>query len=90
MNIILVHGILGFRRKFSLEYFRSVAEHLREKGLRVLAPALDPTQGIILRGNQLPDQINQAMANHDLDPTQKSHIIFPKQPQYSFCFIGIS
>jgi triacylglycerol lipase len=75
MNIILVHGILGFRSKFGLEYFRGVAEHLREKGFRVLAPILDPTQGIIFRGNQLRDQINQAMTNHDLDPTQKSHII---------------
>jgi len=75
MNIILVHGILGFRSKFGLEYFRGVAEHLREKGFRVLAPTLDPTQGIIFRANQLRDQINQAMANRDLDPAQKSHII---------------
>src|ERR1700761_8304002 len=75
MNIILVHGILGFRSKFGLEYFRGIAEHLRTKGLRVLAPALDPTRGIIFRGNQLRDQINQAMANGALDPAQKSHII---------------
>ena len=75
MNIILVHGILGFRSKFGLEYFRGVAEHLREKGFRVLAPTLDPTQGIIFRANQLRDQINQAMANRDLDPAQKSHSI---------------
>jgi triacylglycerol lipase len=75
MNIILVHGILGFRSKFGLEYFRGVAEHLRAKGLKVIAPVLDPTRGIIFRGTQLRDQINQAMANGDLDPTQKSHII---------------
>jgi triacylglycerol lipase len=75
MNIILVHGILGFRSKFGLDYFRGVAEHLRAKGLRVLAPTLDPTRGIIFRGNQLRDQINLAMANGDLDPAQKSHII---------------
>jgi hypothetical protein len=28
MNIVLVHGILGFREKFGIEYFRGVAEHL--------------------------------------------------------------
>jgi hypothetical protein len=49
MNIILVHGILGFRSKFGLEYFRGVAQHLREKGFRVLAPTLDLTQGIFFR-----------------------------------------
>jgi hypothetical protein len=26
MNIVLVHGILGFREKFGIEYFRSIAE----------------------------------------------------------------
>jgi triacylglycerol lipase len=75
MNIILVHGILGFRSKFGLEYFRDVAKHLRARGLKVLAPTLDPTRGIIFRGNQLRDQIKQAMATGDLDPAQKSHII---------------
>jgi triacylglycerol lipase len=75
MNIVLVHGILGFREKFGIEYFRNVAEHLREKGLKVIAPILDPTRGIEFRGDQLRDQINQAWAKGDLDPTQKTHII---------------
>ena len=30
MNIDLVHGILGFRVKFEIEYFRGGAEHLQE------------------------------------------------------------
>jgi triacylglycerol lipase len=75
MNIVLVHGILGFREKFGIEYFRNVAEHLREKGFKVIAPILDPTQGIEYRGGQLRDQINAAFAKGCLDPLQKTHII---------------
>ena len=75
MNIILVHGILGFREKFGIEYFRNVAEHIREKGFKVIAPVLDPTQGIEFRSGQLRDQINAAFANGSIDPAQKTHII---------------
>ena len=75
MNIVLVHGILGFREKLGIEYFRNVAEHFREKGLKVIAPVLEPTQGIEYRGAQLRDQINAAFANGRLDPSQKTHII---------------
>jgi hypothetical protein len=62
MNIVLVHGILGFREKFGIEYFRNVAEHFREKGFKVIAPILDPTQGVDYRGGKLRDQINAALA----------------------------
>jgi dienelactone hydrolase len=58
MNLVLVHGILGFRKKFGVEYFRGVAEHFRAQGFAVLVPELDPTRGIEFRGNQLGDQIN--------------------------------
>jgi triacylglycerol lipase len=75
MNIVLVHGILGFRVKFGFEYFRGVAEHFREKGLKVLAPTLDPTQGTEYRGCQLRDQINAAFGTGTLDPASKTHII---------------
>src|SRR5580704_1011547 len=75
MNIVLVHGILGFREKFGIEYFRNIAEHFREKGLKVIAPVLDPTQGIEYRGAQLRDQINAALSNGLIDPSQKTHII---------------
>lgn len=75
MNIVLVHGILGFREKFGIEYFRNVVEHFREKGFKVIAPILDPTQGIDYRGGQLRDQINAALANGCIDPSQKTHII---------------
>jgi triacylglycerol lipase len=75
MNIVLVHGILGFRVKFGIEYFRSVAEHFREKGLKVFPPILDPTKGIEYRGGQLRDQINAAFGNGTLDPASRTHII---------------
>ena len=75
MNIILVHGILGFSRKFGIDYFRGLPEHFREKGLTVFVPALDPTQGIEFRGGQLRDQIQAAFNAGELAPDQKTHII---------------
>lgn len=75
MNLILVHGILGFREKFGVEYFRGVAEHFRVQGFAVLVPQLDPTRGIEFRGNQLGDQINNGFDSGLLDRTQKTHII---------------
>ena len=58
MNIVLVHGIFGFREKFGLEYFHAVAEHFRVQGFNVLVTELDPTRGIEFRGHQLGDHIN--------------------------------
>jgi triacylglycerol lipase len=75
MNIVLVHGFMGFREKFGIEYFRHVAEHFTEKGHRVIAPVLDRTRGIEYRGGQLRDQVNAAFANGSIDPKQKTHII---------------
>ena len=75
MNIVLVHGILGFRQKFGVEYFRGVAEHFRSQGFAVLVPELDPTRGIEFRGDQLCDQINDSFERGLLDRTQKTHII---------------
>ena len=75
MNIILVHGILGFRKILGFEYFRGVAEHFREKGLKVFVPVLDPTQSVAYRGGQLRDQINGAFGSGTLDPAAKTHVI---------------
>jgi len=75
MNLVLVHGILGFRQKFGVEYFRGVAEHFRAQGFAVLVPELDPTRGIEFRGNQLGDQINNGFNSGLLDRTQKTHIV---------------
>jgi triacylglycerol lipase len=75
MNIVLVHGILGFRKRFGIEYFRGVAEHFRTKGFAVLVPELDPTQGIEFRGDQLCDQINSGFKSGSILSGQKTHII---------------
>jgi triacylglycerol lipase len=74
VNIVLVHGVLGFRERFGVEYFRGVAEHFRAKGLSVLVPELDPTQGIEFRGNQLCDQLNAGFTNGSLQAQEKTHI----------------
>lgn len=75
MNIVLVHGILGFRRELGVEYFRNVAEHFRAQGLAVLVPALDPTRGVEFRGTQLGEQINAGFINGAIDRNQQTHII---------------
>ena len=75
MNIVLVHGILGFRRRLGVEYFRDVAEHFRVQGHAVLVPELDPTRGVEFRGTQLGDQINAGFLSGAIDRNQKTHII---------------
>src|SRR5215469_3517907 len=75
MNIILVHGILGFAKRFGMDYFRDLPGRYREQGLRVLVPELDPTEGVEFRGAQLRDQIQAAVAAGMIDTTQKTHII---------------
>jgi triacylglycerol lipase len=73
MNIVLVHGILGFSKVAGIEYFRGVAELFRD--CRVIAPQLDPTRGVEFRGTQLRDQIAAAFTAGVLDSTRKTHII---------------
>jgi triacylglycerol lipase len=82
MNIVLVHGILGFRNLIELgpigliPYFRDVAKHFRAQGHRVLEVELDKTAGVPVRARQLGEQIAKALgADGSLDPTQKTHII---------------
>jgi triacylglycerol lipase len=82
MNIILCHGILGFSKIRIAEigvvnYFRGVKAHFEGKGHRVIAPAVDPTQGVEFRGPQLREQIEKAFtgSNPALDASQKTHII---------------
>jgi triacylglycerol lipase len=75
MNIILVHGILGFAKRFGIDYFRSLPQHFRESGLRVFVPELDPTEGVEFRGTQLRDQIQAAFHAGTLDAGEKTHIV---------------
>lgn len=75
MNIILAHGILGFRQHLGIRYFNRVEEHLKGRPLRVLATEVDPVRGIATRGAQLQRQILDAFKNGALDGLQKTHII---------------
>lgn len=75
MNIILVHGILGFASRFGMDYFRGLPARYREQGLRVFVPELNPTEGVEFRGNQLRDQMQAAAAAGVIDASQKTHII---------------
>lgn len=82
MNIVLVHGVLGFRNLVELgpigviPYFRDVAEHFEAQGHRVLTVELDKTAGVERRADQLGEQIASALRpGGSLDPTQRTHLI---------------
>lgn len=75
MNIVLVHGILGFREKFGVEYFNGVQEHLQSPGRNVLVPRLEATGPIRKRGEQLRGLIWKAFSDGTLDPAARTHII---------------
>jgi triacylglycerol lipase len=82
MNIVLAHGILGFKRIpiLNLEYFNGVKAHLEDKfNARVLVTKVDPVAGIEKHGDQLYEQITAALrqtgAASTLDPSKKVHII---------------
>ncbi|MGO9304081.1 MAG: esterase/lipase family protein [Candidatus Korobacteraceae bacterium] len=75
MNIILAHGILGFKERFGIEYFNGVAEHLRGIPAKVFVPEVSPTGGIDQRGEELRSKIINAFNDGTLDPNEKAHII---------------
>jgi triacylglycerol lipase len=75
MNIILVHGILGFREELHVEYFNHVREHLDRPDRKILVPQLDSTGDIRACGEQLRSQISKAFEDGILDPAAKTHII---------------
>ena len=82
MNIVLAHGILGFKRIpiLNLEYFNGVKAHLEDKfNARVLVTKVDSVAGIEKHGDQLYEQITAALgqtgAASTLDPSKKVHII---------------
>ena len=75
MNIVLVHGILGFRRKFGIEYFNGVKERLEKITPNILVPELGETSSIQTAGELLREQILAALSDCTLDPNQETHII---------------
>jgi triacylglycerol lipase len=79
MNIVLVHGILGFRQKFKIEYFNGVKEHLASFTPTILVPELNPTGSILTGGEELRAKLWEAFGNGTLDPSQRTHIIAHSQ-----------
>ncbi|HZS08982.1 MAG TPA: hypothetical protein VFD58_29370 [Blastocatellia bacterium] len=76
MNIVLAHGIFGFRRIGWIEYFNGVKRHLEGRfPVRVLVTEVSPDQGIEVRGPDLGRQIIAALSDGTLGPGQKTHII---------------
>jgi triacylglycerol lipase len=80
MNIVLVHGILGFSHLdlplLPLDYFAGIAEFLRGRfQAAVVAPALDPTAGIEARAGQLRKSIQTALSTGQLRTTEPLNII---------------
>lgn len=80
MNIVLVHGILGFSHLdvplSPIDYFSGVAEFLRGRfKAAVIAPAVDPTAGIETRSEMLRGSIEAALAGGQLQPKEAIHII---------------
>jgi len=75
VNVILAHGVLGFRERFQIEYFNGVAEHLQKLPAKVLVTEVSPSGGIPTRGEALRSQIIGGFSNGTLDPGEKAHII---------------
>ena len=80
MNIVLVHGILGFSHLdvplSQIEYFSGVGDFLRQRfHAAVIAPAIDPTAGIETRSEMLRRSIEAAFAGGQLRLKEPIHII---------------
>jgi triacylglycerol lipase len=76
MNIILAHGILGFDKIGYVAYFNAVEEHIKKKyGSQVLITKVSATGSITERGEQLREQILNALITDVLDPADETHII---------------
>lgn len=79
MNIVLAHGILGFRKILFVHYFNGVKKHLEAEFIdipvRVHVTEVDPDGSVIERGDSLAPQIIAALGDGRLDPARKTHII---------------
>lgn len=80
MNIVLAHGILGFKTFLGIRYFNGVKERLETRfQAEVLVTEVDPVANVEYRGGQLRMKILEALdvtgATPTLDPNQKVHIV---------------
>ena len=80
MNIVLAHGILGFKTLLGIEYFNGIREHLvKTFQAQVLVTEVDPVKSIKDRGAELRNQILAALGKTGTIPTlnakENVHII---------------
>ena len=83
MNLVLAHGILGFRSISpfgdAINYFNGVKDFLQtafsDPPLRILVTQVDPVRGINVRGTSLAEQIIRALGDGTLNPDDQTHII---------------
>lgn len=77
MNIVLMHGVLGFGRIGPVDYFNGVAEHLKATFPRaiVLTTIVDLLGTVEQRAQQAADQIAAALASKRLEADKPIHII---------------
>lgn len=83
MNLVLAHGILGFRTISlfgdPINYFNGVKDFLEttfpDIPLKILITQVDPVRGINVRGTSLAEQIVSALGDGTLDSGDKTHII---------------
>jgi len=77
MNIVLAHGIFGFKRFIGVDYFNGVKKFLEtlDPSIRVLVTRVSPAGRIEWRGKELGDQILRSLDTGVLDPGEEVHII---------------
>ncbi len=78
MNLILIHGIVGFHGLFREGYLRPLGDYLARKfkamPLRVFETQAEPLSGIVSRGPVLRQQILSAFERRELDANAPTHI----------------
>jgi triacylglycerol lipase len=78
MNIVLMHGILGFGAVIPPipDYFHGVADHLRQTiPARVFLTAVAPAGTVIVRAREAARQIDHALSTGLLDRREPVHLI---------------
>jgi triacylglycerol lipase len=77
MNIVLLHGVLGFGTRFGVDYFNGVADHLLKTfpGAAVLTTEVDPLGEVRDRAQQAAKQIANPPSSVAFDPHKPIHLI---------------
>ena len=79
MNLVLAHGLFGFRRLLGIENFNRLAADLEAAfaawPIRILVPEVPPIGRIAARGEALARSIAAALGDGTLDPARPVHIV---------------